>query len=224
MLRRPGFTLTEMLIAAAVTALVATAATTMTVAVSNASSQTKDFRQIRTAGNFALANVSRTVCESRGIGEVTSNSIGLWLRDANNDDQVNLYECGIIRYDTTAKQLRFEYMQSATEPPPSTTVNNTTFKNTASLDAAMGTTDRKIVIWADDVTQCTFTGYPNYTETRIAEIAFTIQTGGGSLDFRGAMSPKASADYLFSPTSSEAPPPTSTRKVRKKISKWTGLD
>lgn len=216
--------MTELLIASAVTALVTGAAATLTSAVSNAATQTRDIRGTRSAGQYALNRIGRTIREARGIGQVTATAVTLWQNDANGDDVLNLYEAAVIRYDSANRQIIYEYMESA-GATPGTLLSTANFKNVGSVQTSMNTADRKSVVWAEDVESFTLTGYPNYTDTRIVEATFTLGVDDDALDFRVAASPRASADYLLANDSSvrDDPPPGSARKVRKKVSKWNGL-
>lgn len=220
--RRRGFTMTEMLIAASTTALVAAAAATLTSAVANAATETRGVRSTRSAGQYAIKRVGQSIRQARGIGQVTGTTVTLWLEDANNDDTLNLYEAGIIRYDAVNKQVVFEYLESS-GATPTTTLSAANFKDASALTTLMTNSDKKSVVWAEDVASLTFTGYPNYTETRIVEAAFTIGVDDDAMDFRVSASPRATADYLFATDASSPPPTGSTRKARKKVSKWNGI-
>ncbi len=224
MTRRNAFTLTELLIAAATTAMVAAAAATLASAVTSTAVATTDIRAMRSTGQYVVQRVGGILRNARAIGQVTETSVTIWIRDANGDDTVNLYECGILRYENVTKRLAFEYMESTNDPPPSTTVSDAEFRSVASLGAKMTGPDKKSVIWAEGVESLKFTGYPDYTNTQIVGSEFVIVADTGEMSFRVTASPRASANYLFDSSAQAPPAPTSVRKMRKKISKWTGLN
>src|SRR6185295_15509551 len=92
--RRTGFTMVELLTACVITSLVATASAALISAVSSASIQTKQSRQVKNSGNYALNRITSTIREARSIGTVSSTAMTLWLNDTNSDDTANLYETG----------------------------------------------------------------------------------------------------------------------------------
>ncbi len=219
---RRGYSLIELLLAALVTSFVAAAGATMTSAISNAAVQTRDIRSTKTAGNFALSRVGRAIREARSVGQVTSTSVTLWVQDSNGDDQLNLYEVAMLRYDSTAKQIIYEYLDPGANPKPATTMTTANFKNSTTVQSLMTSPDRKSEVWAEGVQSLTFTGYPSYTETRIVQTQFVVGTGPDETSFAAAASPRASADYLFKSGATQAPLPNSARPRRKHYSRWDG--
>lgn len=218
-----GFTMIELLVAATLTALTAAAGATFISAMTNASLTTRDVRGTTSAGHHVLTQIGKAIRECRAIGEVTPATVNLWLEDANGDDQVNLYETGVIRYDSGGRRIIYEYLKSA-GTTPTTVVSANTLKDYAALHGAMPSSDLQIVVWCTDVDSLTFTGNPSYTDTRIIEVSFTLNNNGQPMTFRGADSPRASGDYLFYPETQSTPPPGSTRQSRKYVSRWTGYE
>jgi hypothetical protein len=212
----------EVVLSATVTALAAAAGATLISAVSNASTQTRDIRTTKTQGHYALAQIVRAVREARGIGQVTAGSITLWLDDTNQDDVMNLYEAGAIRYDAATRQVTYEYIQPATAGAVSSAVLTTDFQDVNLLRTRMTVPERQIVTWAADVSACTFSGYPNNTETRVVDVRLDFGDAPNQVTFRGSASPRAAADYLFKAEAQSPPPSGSTRKARKHYSRWTG--
>jgi prepilin-type N-terminal cleavage/methylation domain-containing protein len=217
---RRGFTMLELLLASMITALVAASATTFLSATTNASLTTRDLRSTQNAGHFALTQISKAVREARGIGQVTTTSVTLWVEDANNDDKLNLYETAIIRYDAGGKQLIYEYPKSS-GAMPATLLSTPNFKNATTLGGLMPSADKQVEVWATNVTSLGFTGNPSGTDTRMVETNFTIDLTGQPATFRGAANARASADYLFF-AETQTKPLGSTRKQRKEVSRWEG--
>lgn len=220
--RLPAFTLVELLLAAVTAAMVTGAAAALTSAVANAASQTRDIRKTKTAGYYALNRIGQAIREARCIGQVTVSAVSLWVEDYNGDEDVNLYETGVIRYDAAKKQIIYEYPESS-GAMPGTTVTTTNFKNSATLLSLYPSSDLKSIVWAEGVESFGFVGYPDYTDTKVVEANFVLGTGGDAVGFTTAASPRASADYLFVPAANGPPLPGSNKKQRKKVSKWTGV-
>lgn len=225
--RRPfrrGMTLVELLIAATMTAVVAAASATLVSAVSNAAVETTDVRSTRAAGYYALGRTTTMLREARGIGEVTPTAMSLWMEDLNDDDQLNLYEAVVIRYDGSTKQIIYEYLEQPDgNPMPLTQLALADFKSVGNVIGLLTSPDKKSVVWADGVESLTFSAYPDYTDTRIVGVDFTIGSGAEAVNFSGAASPRASGDYLFE-TSAQGPPlPGSNRLRRTVTSFYNGL-
>jgi len=218
---RRGFTLPELLIASACTALIATTAATLIAAASRASEQTRNVADIQAAGHYALNRIASTVRSARCIGEVTPTTVTLWLSDQNNDDWPNADEMGLVTYDGGAKQLRFIAFDA---DGPTGSISQTTFTDAAALAALFaGSTATRAVVWAEGVESLTFAGYPAKTETRIVEVTLTIGTGSDATTFQTAAVPRAAGDYLFNTQAQGTPLPGTDRLVRGKISAWSGL-
>jgi len=195
LLRARGFTLVEMMLAATVSALTATAAATMVFAIANASQETRDRRETIAAGHYLVNRIGETVREARDVGQVTSTTISLWVEDANANDQMDLAEIGTIRYDAAAKRIIFDRVVSAAAG--TTLVTYSTFTNYGTLSTQMNTPDRQSVVWGEGIETFAVVGYPNLTDTRVVDISFKIGTGQDETSFRLSASPKGSGDYLF---------------------------
>ncbi len=218
-----AFTMVELLVAATITALVATAGATFVSAVSNASLTSRSVTETKTAGHYASFQMTKVIRESRGVGQVTPNAVSLWMADTSGDDSLNLYETGVLRYDSANKQVVLDFLQPANGVAPTTTASTATFSDVTLLTAAMPPADKKSVVWAENIESLTFTGQASSVQTRMVEVTFTVNNTGTPVAFRAAAAPKAPADYLFYPETQASPLPGSTRKIRKAISPWDGL-
>lgn len=221
-MRRNAFTLTELLIAAATTALVAAASATMTSAVANAASQTRNIRATRSAGALAIDSINRALRDARCIGQVRTTAISLWRNDANADDVLNLYETAVIRYDAAKKQLLYEYLE-AEGAPPATTVSTAVFTSVPSLLMFYESPDRKTEVWAENVQSLTFSAQLSLTPTRWVQTDFVIGADVDATTFSAAGCLRGSADYLFNSTANGPPHEGSMRLKRTKVSLWTGF-
>lgn len=218
---RTAFTLVELLLAASVSALAATAGATLVFAMANASQETRDIRDTVSAGHYALNRLGETIRESRGIGQVQPATITLWAQDANGDDHMTLNEVAVIRYDVGSKQILYQYTDAA--GVSSTTVTFANFTNYTALAAQISASGFQSVVWAEGVETFSLAGYPTLTNTRMVDVRFTIGTGANQVAFQVAAGPKASADYLFLTDTRVAPSGTQTRVRRKYYSIWDGF-
>lgn len=213
-----AFTVVELLLAATITAVVATGATALISAVSYASQQTRDIRSTQTAGHYALTRLAETIRSARAIGAVGATQVVLWTtKDANGDDAVNLDEVAVIRYDTLTKQISYESLPAS---------SNATVLSLADLTSAQFVTNqlnvpqKKTAVWAGGVESLAFVGYPSDIATRIIDVNFTIGAGSNAMAFRTAVSPRAPGDYLFVLQAQAVPLPGSTNVRRTKITQW----
>ncbi len=213
----------ELLIASTVTALVAASGATFVSAMSNASLTTRNVTETKTAGHYASFQMTKVIREARGVGQVTPSTVTLWLSDQSSDDNLNLYETGVLRYDSVNKEVVLDYLQPAGGVSPVTTASTATFSDSALLTAAMPPADKKSTIWAENIDSLTFTGQGSGVQTRMVEVTFTVNINGQPTAFRAAAAPRAQADYLFYPETQSPPLTNSNRKIRKAISSWMGL-
>lgn len=220
--RRRAFTFIELIVASIITALVATAGTTLIFATTSASRDLGDIRDTKTAGQYALSQIATHIREARCIGEVTSSRLSLWVEDMNGDDVPNLREMATIQYVSSDKSIAY----STIDPDNSYAdyaVPLSVLTSADSTSQAIGAANPQTDVWAHDVESFSFNGYPNTTDTRIVETRFVIGQGAGAVVFETTASPRAPADYLFVAEANTAPPPGSTRKSRSLISPWRGL-
>jgi|GEM_PF-1591496 len=219
---RAAFTLIETMIAAMVTALVATAGTALVFAVSSGTTQTRDVRGGKSMGQYTLARIGRTVREARAIGEVTSTSVTLWAADTNQDDVINAGELGFIEYDSAAKQVFYGTLDPASGISPALPVSQSAFTDAIQLQTIVPDNAKMYIVWADNIETLTLTGYPSSTETRIVGAHLTIGTGTEAVAYQTTASPRAPADYLFLPQAQLPPNGPSGRQLRRDFSRWDG--
>lgn len=221
---RSAFTLVEMLLAATVTALTATAGATLIFAVSHAATATRDTRTTQNSGQYALSRIARTVRGARLVADVKSNRVTLWIDDKNNDDIVNLGECGAIVFRSTPKEIR--YIEPADTLPAdqaNSEVAQETLESASQLIQAIPLEHRKVTVWAENVQECTFKDNLDNLAPRAVAVRLSMNKDGEEVVFQTAASPKASADYLFVEDANAEPLEGSTRMRRTKISTWDGL-
>lgn len=221
--RRTGaFTLVETIIAASITALVATAGTTLVFAVAGGTTQTRGVRTTKSIGHYTLAKIGRTIRQARAIGELTSTSVTLWVSDINQDDVVNAGELGFIDYHPGAKQVLYGALDPASGISPALVIPRDAFVNSDQLLALVPDSAKLTVVWADGVEALELTGHPSMTDTRIVGTWLKIGIGDEEVAYQTAASPRAPADYLFVPQAVLPSDGASGRQRRRKSSRWDG--
>ena len=221
--RRSAFTIMELLLAAVISARVATAGATMIFATINASMSVRDMRDRKTSGQYALSRVAAAIRQARGIGRVHDEQINLWTADRNGDDVVNLDETAIIHFDVAQQQLVY------IEPVPPANgslapVSRTDFTSLTALHALVTNVEHRNVVWAEDLEAAAFLGHPDQTDTRLVEARLTFGSAPEQDVFQVTASPRGSADYLFIEEANLVPLTDSTRKRREYVSGWSGLE
>lgn len=216
-------TLVELLLAAMMTAFIAAAAATLLNGAANASNQSRNTRDITTAGHFAEGRIGAVIRQARAIGQVTATKISVWVADTNDDDILQLSEAGVIFYDSATKGIYIQQTAASATSASSTVVAGSSFKDADQLSKEISAVPNKSSQWADDVQVCAFDGYPSLTDTRVVSVTFTIGSGGDATDFAVTAGPKASADYLFQSSTRSAPSGSETRYTRSKVSPYSGV-
>lgn len=196
--RRRGITLMELMLAATVTTLTATAGATMIYAVSSTATGTRDYRTQRAGGHYAVDRIARTIRQARAIGYVMNEHVALWLNDANGNDRVDIHELGRFVYDSAKAHIRFEYF-TGNEATPSVAAPATVFSDTSVMQTVMDVPEMRAVILAEDVESAVFVGYPDGVESRVVMTEFRMNVNDETLVFHTSASPRAPADYLFFP-------------------------
>lgn len=220
--RRSAYTIIELLLAAVISALVATAGAAMIFATINASMGVRDMRDRKTSGQYALSRVAAAIRQARAIGKVHNDQINLWTADRNGDDLINLDETAFIHVDDALRRLIY------TEPVPPANgslaiVSRNDFTNLTALDALITNVSHRNVVWAEDLEAAAFLGQPSLTDTRLVEVRLTFGSDPEQEVFQITASPRGSADYLFIEEANLIPLADSTRKRREYVSDWAGL-
>ncbi len=218
-----GFTLVELLMAASCTAIVAASSTTLVFAIAQASRETKEVRSAKSTGNYAVSRINRTIREARSIGTVTSSAVSLWVDDIKDDDRISLYEIGMIRYDADSDQIQYLQMTNPGGVIPTVPVTLADFQNVEALATKMVGPNLETQVWATDISEFEFSGYPSNTDTRLIDVRLVIEMTNESLVFKGAATPKASGEYLFVDGAIGEASAASGRLRRLVPAKWEGL-
>jgi len=219
--RRGGFTLIEMLVAAAVAAFITAAAAVMINGIANASLNAAEYRATKSEGMASMQRITKQIRSARAIGEVTTDSIMLWSADRDEDDQIKGLELERIHYDASEKRIKRTTLNPTPLFPDGTVVGPLWLVNDDFFIAHAFTFGKTDTI-AEGVEQFSFRGYPDSTDARIVNINFEKPMTNDKLVFRDAASPRAPADYLFV-DEAKVMDDESGRWVRTEESRWTGF-
>lgn len=223
--RRSGFTLIEMLVAAAVAAFITAAAATMINGIANASTNAAEYRAAKSEGMASMQRITKRIRSARALGEITPTSMMLWEEDMDGDDVIDDIELAKLEYVSEDKTIvRTTKDKSLLESLGLAALANDVGLNPL-LDSSLftsilgGSTTSEVIV--EGVEQLAFNGYPANTDARIVNITFEKPITDDKLVFRDAASPRAPADYLFVNDAKELDE-ESGRWVRKEESRWTG--
>ncbi|MCE5276648.1 MAG: prepilin-type N-terminal cleavage/methylation domain-containing protein [Planctomycetaceae bacterium] len=103
---RRGFTLAELILALATTAMVATAVAAMSVALSNAGQSSRDQQLCMQEARVAMRQLEDVTRKAKLITACDSRRVALWMSDANNDGQINMTEMGVIEWNSASGEVR----------------------------------------------------------------------------------------------------------------------
>jgi len=223
--RRRAFTLNELVLATAVTALTATASATMMFAVGNAALKTEGTRESKMQGQFVIDRIARHIRSARAVGGVEPTGFALWVEDKNDDDKANTDEIVVIEYETDNQ--RIVYIEPADNMPAdlaSNEITGATLSDITLVKNALVGPNRKTTVMANNATDFGAYGYPGNTETRLVHVKATLTALDGNTNtFQVAASPRASGDYLFVDEANEPSADAGGRKLRQVFSRWTGF-
>ncbi|MCE5327281.1 MAG: hypothetical protein LLG01_12810 [Planctomycetaceae bacterium] len=97
--RRRAFTLAELVLALATTALVGTAVAAMSMALSTAGQTSRDRQLCMQEARVAVRRLEDYVRKAKLATACDSRTVSLWMTDANGDGQINMSEMGVIQWN-----------------------------------------------------------------------------------------------------------------------------
>jgi prepilin-type N-terminal cleavage/methylation domain-containing protein len=108
---RRGLTLVELLMALAVTALVAASISSMLGAVTQGISVRRDTRSLMVMANAAQTRLASYLVPAHCILAASETSVVVWFNDATESETVHATEIRWISFDAGAGELVVEYVQ-----------------------------------------------------------------------------------------------------------------
>lgn len=196
-----GFTLVELIIAIAITAVIGLAAAAVAVGISNSYSDSEDYYQsLQTARSFMMRWESE-VRQARLITAWSSTGLVLWTGDADGTNngvgngQINRDELMLFQYNAAKKEIHQVFVQF-----PST-IDKTALNVIRSLATAADMTTISNMLTSDvycqdrvvasNVTSFTLTVSPTAPKSTMAFLEVVVSGESKTLKIRSAAMPRA---------------------------------
>ena len=112
-----AFTLTELLMAIAITALIGMSVVTVSTALSHAQAGTDSMIEAISSGRYAMRSIDADVRKAALITATGAGEIVIWTGDENGDEQINISELVLIQFDAdnqTVERLGVVFPDSMT--------------------------------------------------------------------------------------------------------------
>jgi len=103
---RHAFTIIELTMAIAITAITGLSIAGVAVTISNAYASSSDTHQTLQAGQSVIRNIQAIINKTKLVTSVSKDGIVLWCVDSNEDGQINPSELVALYYDPQNRQLR----------------------------------------------------------------------------------------------------------------------
>jgi len=103
--RHSGFSLLELILAVAITAMACTASATVLKAVADTWQTTDDIHDAVSSTRHALTRLRTVIKQGRLFGYRSGSTLVFWANDDNNDLQINYAELQMVRYQPSERKL-----------------------------------------------------------------------------------------------------------------------
>lgn len=109
-----GFTVVEMVMAMAITAIVGLAVAGVSMTLSTGYAQSEDHYQAIQSSRASLMKIQSIVREAKLILASTNTAAAFWAADLNGDGKLNRKELVLVTYDSSTRELRQVTLKSGT--------------------------------------------------------------------------------------------------------------
>jgi len=193
-----AFTLAEMLTALTVMSIISLAVVTLTMALTTAQEYSEDFYRRIQIGRNALRRIERDVNKAKLITAGDDHSLVYWLEDSNENDDVELPELCLVRFDAATGQV---HLYQPRFPPfwPQEWKDNWNEQMTIDMATDLPTAidwltspqwlNRRVL--ATEVTDLTFTASPAPPITELLQTELTVGTEPRSVTLRSSAAMRA---------------------------------
>ena len=151
MSRRRGFTLAELMVALAITAMIGSAISAMLVSVSTGTEARADTRRLEVRHKLLATRIDEAIRESRMVLDAGSGFLVLWMDDGCENGLPNLCEIRRIDWDVSTSEV-----SAYRAPEGLASADDTLYGFAADYDAItgslMGTASFPGEVWATSVT------------------------------------------------------------------------
>ena len=193
--QRHAFTVVELIMAVTITAIIGLAAAGVSSVLSSAYAHGENhYGNVATARN-AMRQIQDFARKAQLVTAVNNarTSVAYWMGDSNEDENLNLLEFRVLRYEAEIRQI-IEYRVTFPEEWSQATID--AHNQTIQLGAASSIShmETKVVgslycearVVAGDVSSFAVTLLPEAPSTKLVQIKFTAGSGDSSLTLRSA--------------------------------------
>jgi hypothetical protein len=184
-----ALTLAELVIALAVTSVVATAVAGVTMALSTAQAHAERYGQSTQCAYFALMQITRRIRASALVPSSDAATVVLWTGDSDGNGAINYDEIAVISYDPVAKEVRHSRVVI---PEQQKSALNTKFglrELTSAQNVQLlvqGSFFTQTSVLATDVTAASFSVSPSPPLSRLVSVRLTVGAGNAAVTVDGA--------------------------------------
>jgi len=182
-----AFTLAELLMAVSITSIIALAVAAMATALGHAQSSTDSMREAIQSARIGVLRMGDTLRTSKLVTCASSDRLIAWTGDANDNDEINLSELVMFRYqpdDDTIEQWQILFPDSMPAPQRavlditrtlSQAVNGSGIENTMSRATYASYLVRPVL--ASSVNSFTMEASPGVPETAVVRLRVNVGEG-----------------------------------------------
>jgi prepilin-type N-terminal cleavage/methylation domain-containing protein len=180
--RQSGFTMIELLLGLAVSAMVLAAAAGLAYAVSHAWSKSEDINTVVTHGRNGLFQISDRLRMARAVGYSTSNLIVFWREDDNGDGVINESELSLMTVQSgQLVEGRYVFdanVSAATREANNAPVSRTLFTSATIASRMQSNTYYRAGALAENVDSVTFLLDRAPPTTRMVQVSLRVSVNG----------------------------------------------
>jgi len=195
---RNGMTLTEVVLALAITSIVGASIAGVSIAISTACEHGRDFYESNSTGRAALFRLTKTIRNARLVTDAGSGYLIVWDADHNGDGKINQDELSLIDYNFEEKTITREQVVL---PEDATAETRATWAGRVNLDDA----DSRLgvltpiefnayyapVVIAENVHEFVVSTSPAPPMTNCVDLKVTVGSGDGAVTLRTAATLRA---------------------------------
>lgn len=224
--KRRGFTLLEMLIASTCMLAIATAGTTMALAVSYAMENAPQTAAATVTGHGALNRVAKIVRKARLVGFYDASQAALWTGDPNSDDKPQLSETAVLWLDSSSQEIKYtkpfpDDMPAATVALSDRAVSMSELASSAYPNTVRQSANAATAVVVPATAGLEIRGNATSTDANMLDLRVKLSTPAGSLAFVASAAPRAPADYLVTPARNTNDGVATKRPRRTAMRSWT---
>lgn len=193
---RRAYTMIEVLIAAGITAVAATAAASLIRTAQDVSATADGRANAVAAIRNSLLRLDMTVKQARLLGYYDTSQVLIWTGDTNNNSQINMLELLLVRHNSTNNSLELvdisfpASMSQSTRDALNAVVSLGSFCSPGSLIQAPIAPYVRTRTLAQDVKQCTFWVDGQDGEARLVRMTLQVDRQNQSQTFHAVMAPR----------------------------------